>query len=232
MASYWIIFGVFMILSLIVGQTLNSRFAKYSKEELRSGLTGREIAEKMLHDKNIRDVQVLSIPGDLTDHYNPTNKTLNLSEAVYNGRNIASAAVAAHECGHAIQHATSYKWLKMRSALVPVVRFGANWSQWLLLGGLLLLAFASYLGYYVLLAGVILFGLTTLFAFITLPVEYNASKRAIKWLDYSGITLGTETEHANDALKWAARTYVVAALSSLATLLYYVALFFGGRRNN
>lgn len=232
MSVYWIIFGVFIILSLIVGQTLNSKFNKYSKEPLRSGLTGKEIAEKMLRDKNIRDVTVVSTSGHLTDHYNPVNKTLNLSEQVYNGRSVAAAAVAAHECGHAVQDATSYKWLAMRSRLVPVVQFGANWSQWILLAGLLIMAFAGYLGYYIFWIGIVLFGLTTIFSLITLPVEYNASERAIKWLDHSGITSGTETEHANDALRWAARTYVVAALSSLATLLYYISLVLGGRRNN
>jgi Zn-dependent membrane protease YugP len=195
-------------------------------------MTGKEVAEKMLLDKNILDVKVVAIKGHLTDHYNPKDQTLNLSESVYSGCSIAAAAVAAHECGHAIQHAISYKWLKMRSILVPVVQFGVNWSQWILLAGLILLAVAGKLGFYVLIAGIILFALTTIFAFVTLPVEYNASVRAIKWLDSSGITSGVETEHANDALKWAARTYVVAALSSLATLLYYIMIALSGRNRN
>ncbi|MDL2261937.1 zinc metallopeptidase [Bacteroidales bacterium OttesenSCG-928-I21] len=232
MSIYWIIFGVFMLLSLVVSQTLNARFNKYSKETLLSGMTGREVAEKMLSDKNIKDVRVIQIKGHLSDHYNPKDLTLNLSEEVYSGRSVAAAAVAAHECGHAIQHATSYKWLTMRSSLVPIVQFGANWSQWVLLAGLILISISEVLGFYILIAGIALFALTTIFAFVTLPVEYNASSRAIRWLDNSGITAGKETEHAHDALKWAARTYVVAALSSLATLLYYIMIALRGRNRN
>ncbi len=228
---YWIIFIVFMILSWIVSRTLQSRIEKYSKERLSSGLTGKEVAEKMLRDNGIYDVQVVSTRGMLTDHYNPATKTVNLSEGVYSSNSVAAAAVAAHECGHAVQHATAYSWLSLRSAMVPAVQFGANFSQWVLLAGLLLLTWSenSSIGLYIMYAGIALFALTTLFAFITLPVEYNASARALEWLDATGITYGEEHDHAADALKWAARTYVVAALSSLATLLYYIALV--NRRN-
>lgn len=227
--SYWIIFGFFMILSLIVSQTLKSKFNKYSKLPLRSGLTGREIAEKMLRDSGIYDVKVISTPGHLSDHYNPANKTVNLSESVYNSNSISAAAVAAHECGHAVQHATAYQWLTMRSSMVPVVQFGSNWSQWILFGGLILWGSAPRVGQWLLLAGIVLFALTTIFAFVTLPVEYDASNRALAWLNQTGITSGQESANAQDALKWAARTYVVAALASLATLLYYISLFLGRR---
>ncbi len=227
--SYLVIFGVFMVLSLVVSQTLKSKFNKYSKQPLRSGLTGREVAEKMLRDNGIYDVTVVSTSGFLSDHYNPANKTVNLSESVYNSNSVAAAAVAAHECGHAVQHATAYHWLTMRSTLVPVVQFGANWSQWLLLIGFFLYYSASAFGGWILFAGVALFALTTLFAFITLPVEYDASERAVAWLNDARITGGEETENAKDALKWAARTYLVAALSSLATLLYYLFILFGSR---
>ena len=229
---YWIIFFVFMGLSWIVGKMLQSKFAKYSKEPLSSGMTGKDIAEKMLKDNGIYDVTVISTKGHLTDHYNPKNKTVNLSESVYGSNSVAAAAVAAHECGHAVQHATAYNWLTLRSVMVPVVHFGSNWAQWILFAGLGLFLisenFAS-IGMIVLLIGIGLFALTTLFSFITLPVEYNASNRALEWLNSTGITQGTEHEHAKDALKWAARTYVVAALASLATLLYYISLVL--RRN-
>ena len=229
---YWIIFIGFMVLSMIVGKMLQSRFAKYSKEPLSSGMTGKEIAEKMLKDNGIYDVTVISTKGHLTDHYNPKNKTVNLSESVYNSNSVAAAAVAAHECGHAVQHATAYSWLSFRSVMVPVVHFGSNWAQWVLLAGLVLLYISenfTSIGMIILLIGIGLFALTTLFSFVTLPVEYNASNRALEWLNTSGITKGTEHEHAKDALKWAARTYVVAALASLATLLYYISLVL--RRN-
>ena len=209
--------------SLLVQYQMKSRFAKYSKEFLPSGLTGREVAEKMLHDNGIYDVTVGCIEGTLTDHYNPTNKTLNLSREVYNGSSVAAAAVAAHECGHAVQHATAYRWLGLRSAMVPSVNIGSRFSMWLIIGGLLLASISS-LGYWVAVAGVALFALTTLFAFVTLPVEFNASNRALAWLEGTGMLSGMEHEHAKDALRWAARTYVVAALSSLAYLLYYVSL--------
>lgn len=220
---YWIIFIVCMGASLLVQYQMKSRFAKYSKEFLPSGLTGREVAEKMLRDNGIYDVTVGCIEGTLTDHYNPTNKTLNLSREVYNGSSVAAAAVAAHECGHAVQHATAYRWLGLRSAMVPSVNIGSRFSMWLIIGGLLLASISS-LGYWVAVAGVALFALTTLFAFVTLPVEFNASNRALAWLEGTGMLSGMEHEHAKDALRWAARTYVVAALSSLAYLLYYVSL--------
>lgn len=222
--NYWIIFIVFMILSLIVGQTLKSKFKKYSKVPLHSGLSGREVAEKMLADNGITDVRVISTKGFLTDHYNPVNKTLNLSEAVYTECSVAAAAVAAHECGHAVQHATAYRWLTMRSSMVPIVQFGASWSQWILLIGLFLYTTSAYFGYWLLIIGIVLFALTTLFSFVTLPVEYNASKRALDWLNNTGLTTGQEHQYAENALRWAARTYVVAALASLATLLYYISL--------
>lgn len=222
--SYWVIFIVFMVLSQIVGSTLHSKFKKYSKMPLRSGLTGREIAEKMLQDHGITDVRVVSTPGFLTDHYNPTNKTLNLSNPVYNSASVSAAAVAAHECGHAIQHATAYRWLTMRSAMVPIVQFGSRWAQWILLAGLVLYTLSAWASW-LLLLGIALFALTTLFSFITLPVEYNASSRALAWLNNTGLTTGIESTHAQDALRWAARTYLVAALSSLATLLYYISIF-------
>ena len=220
---YWIIFIVCMCASLLVQYQMKSRFAKYSKEFLPSGLTGREVAEKMLRDNGIYDVTVGCIEGTLTDHYNPTNKTLNLSREVYNGSSVAAAAVAAHECGHAVQHATAYRWLGLRSAMVPSVNIGSKFSMWLIIGGLLLASISS-LGFWVAAAGVALFALTTLFAFVTLPVEFNASSRALAWLEGTGMLSGVEHEHAKDALRWAARTYVVAALSSLAYLLYYVSL--------
>ena len=227
---YWIIFIVFMVLSLIVSKTLNKRIEQYSKIPLSSGLTGKEVAERMLHDNGIYDVSVTCIAGHLTDHYNPQTKTVNLSQGVYTSNSIAAAAVAAHEYGHAVQHATAYRWLTMRSNMVPMVQFGSKWSQWILLAGILILSFSSFLGQWVLIVGIALFALTTLFSIITLPVEYNASERAVAWLDNTGITSGQETEKAKDALKWAARTYLIAALSSLATLLYYLSLVMGNRR--
>lgn len=225
---YWIIFIVFMVLSWIVSKVLNKRIEEYSKIPVSSGLTGKEVAEKMLHDHGIYDVKVISTSGRLTDHYNPQDKTVNLSQGVYGSRSIAAAAVAAHECGHAVQHATAYHWLNMRSKIVPAVQFGSQWAQWILLAGIVLMSFTN-LGTWVLLLGIVLFGLTTLFSLITLPVEYNASARAVEWLDATGITTGKENAYAKDALKWAARTYLVAALSSLATLLYYIYIFLGRR---
>ena len=228
---YFIIFIVLMVASMIIQKTLTSRMEKYSKVPLSSGLSGKQVAEKMLHDNGIYDVQVTCTSGYLTDHYDPTKKTVNLSQGVYEGRNIASAAVAAHECGHAVQHATAYKWLTMRSMLVPAVQFGSQFSQWILLAGIVLLGFTQYLGQWVLLVGIALFALSTIFSLITLPVEYNASDRAVAWLDEHAITTGEETAMAKDALKWAARTYLIAAISSLATLLYYISIFMGGRRD-
>ena len=228
---YFIIFIVLMVASLIVQKTLTSRIEKYSKIQLNSGLSGKQVAEKMLRDNGINDVQVTCTGGYLTDHYDPTKKTVNLSQGVFEGTSIASAAVAAHECGHAVQHATAYRWLTMRSRLVPVVQFGSHFSQWILLAGLILMGFTKFLGEWILLVGIVLFALTTLFSLITLPVEYNASERAVEWLESNAITTGNETAMAKDALKWAARTYLIAAISSLATLLYYISIFLGNRRN-
>ena len=230
--GYWIIFIALMVVSFIVQRTLTSRIEKYSKTPISSGLSGKEVAEKMLKDNGIYDVQVTCTSGYLTDHYNPATKTVNLSQGVYQGRNIASAAVAAHECGHAVQHATAYQWLTMRSKLVPAVQFGSQFSQWILLAGIVLMSMQLLnVGRWVLLVGIAFFALTTLFSVITLPVEYNASERAVEWLDTHAITTGNETSMAKDALKWAARTYLIAAISSLATLLYYVMIFLGGRRD-
>jgi Zn-dependent membrane protease YugP len=222
----FIILIAIMVASWLVSNTLQKKFEKYSHLHLRNGLSGAEIAEQMLADHGIRDVRVISTPGRLTDHYNPADKTVNLSEAVYNQRNTAAAAVAAHECGHAVQHATAYSWLELRSKLVPVVNFTSNIVQWILLAGVLMVRTFPQL----LLVGIVIFAATTLFAFITLPVEYDASKRALAWLDRRMLT---QEEHAaaQDALKWAARTYVVAAIGSLGTLLYYVMIYMGGRRN-
>jgi len=218
-ALHWIIFGVVAILSWLVSANLKSKFKKYAQTPL--GWSGREVATKMLHDNGIFDVNVTSTPGFLTDHYNPATKTVNLSEAVYNQNNVAAAAVAAHECGHAIQHAKAYAPLKMRSALVPIVSFSSNIVQWVLLGGMLMINIFPNL----LLIGIILFATTTLFSFITLPVEINASVRAINWLSNAGITNRGTDEMAKSALRSAAYTYVVAALGSLATLLYYIMIF-------
>ena len=207
-----------MILSLIIQQMLKSRFNRYSKVGI--NLSGAEIARKMLADNGIHDVEVTCVPGTLTDHYNPSTKTVNLSEAVYGQSNNAAAAVAAHECGHVIQHAKGYAPLKMRSALVPIVSFASNTVQWVLLLGVLLIAITPAL----LWAGIALFALTTLFSFITLPVEINASRRAVAWLENAGITTYETKPMASEALMWAAGTYVIAAISSLGTLLYYISI--------
>lgn len=212
--------------SWYVSYKLKSKFKKYSEVPISAGLSGKEIAEKMLRENGIHDVQVISVEGFLSDHYNPLKKTVNLSPEVYNGRNVAAAAVSAHECGHAVQHAKAYAWLNMRSALVPVVQFSSSIMQWVLLAGILLITTFPYL----LLAGIVMFAFTTLFSFITLPVEFDASKRALVWLNGTQMTQGEEHDQAKDALNWAAMTYVVAAIGSLATLLYYVAIFMG-RRN-
>lgn len=221
----YLIFGIFALISWLIQSSLKSKFKKYSKIQIGNGMTGREIAEKMLRDNGINDVRVISTSGQLTDHYNPVDKTVNLSEGVYMSNSVAAAAVAAHECGHAVQHATAYAPLTMRSKLVPVVSFASNWMQWVLLGGILLLNTFPQL----LLFGIILFALTTLFSFITLPVEINASDRALAWLRTSGITNYSTQEPAKDALRTAAYTYVVAALGSLATLVYYIFVFMGRR---
>ncbi|MGI5913946.1 MAG: zinc metallopeptidase [Bacteroidales bacterium] len=221
----WIIFIGFALLSWIVSSVLRAKFKKYSKIPLDNGMSGKEIVERMLHYNGITDVKVGSVKGQLTDHYNPVTKTINLSPEVYNGRNVAAAAVAAHECGHAVQHADSYAWLGLRSKLVPVVTFASRWMTWVILGGILLInVFPSLL-----LIGIGLYALTTLFSFVTLPVEINASKRALAWLSASGITSYQNHDKAESALKWAAYTYVVAALGSLATLVYYIMIFMGAR---
>mgnify|MGYP003291438664 CR=1 FL=1 len=222
---YWILFITIALLSWAVSGLMNHRFKKYAQEPL--PLTGREVAEKMLRDNGIYDVTVTCTPGHLTDHYDPRNKTVNLSESVYNSNNVAAAAVAAHECGHALQHAYSYAPLQMRSTLVPVVNFASKWLTWVLLGGILLLETFPQL----LLLGIILYALTTLFAFVTLPVEINASQRAILWLEQAGITNRETTPMAASALRSAAYTYVVAALSSLGTLIYYILIYVGGSRD-
>jgi Zn-dependent membrane protease YugP len=225
MASIWIIFIIFMLISLWISNSLKSRFKKYSSLPVRDSMTGRDVAEKMLRDHGIPDVQVVSIEGELTDHYNPIKKTINLSRSVYEGSNVSAAAVAAHECGHAVQHAKAYVWLNMRSALVPVVSFSSKIVQWVLLAGVLLVQVFPAL----LLFGIVLFALTTLFSFITLPVEMDATRRALAWLESAGITQDDTHDKAQDALKWAAYTYVIAALGSLATLLYYIMIY--NRRN-
>ena len=225
MQGAYLIGIVVMLVSWLVGQQLRSRFAKYSKTPLSNGMSGREIAERMLHDNGINSVRVISVPGQLTDHYNPANRTVNLSEAVYSQRNAAAAAVAAHEVGHAVQHATAYRWLEMRSKLVPVVSVTSSLVQWVLLGGILLINTFPQL----LLFGIILFAMTTLFSIITLPVEYDASHRALAWMKQRNIVEPAELAMSTDALKWAARTYLVAAIGSIGTLLYYVMMYTGRR---
>lgn len=214
-----------MLVSWLVSNRLKSKFELYSKLQLQNGMSGKEIAEKMLADHGIRDVQVISVEGQLTDHYNPTDKTVNLSEAVYNQRNAAAAAVAAHECGHAVQHATAYSWLEMRSKLVPVVSVASNYVQWILIAGILMMKTFPQL----LLIGIVIFAATTLFSIVTLPVEYDASNRALAWLENKRMLNQEEQAGAKDALKWAARTYVVAAIGSIATLLYYVMIYMNRR---
>ncbi|MCS3799712.1 zinc metallopeptidase [Niastella sp. OAS944] len=226
--SIWLVSILFLVISLLVSGVLKGKFAKYSRVPLSAGLTGREVAMKMLRDNGIYDVKVVSTNGFLSDHYDPATKTVNLSDDVYNGVSVASAAVAAHECGHAVQHANAYQWLMLRSKLVPVVMFSSGIVQWILLGGVLMVnAFPALL-----LIGIILFGLTTLFSVITLPVELDASRRALAWLNRSNITSSREYPQAKDALKWAALTYVVAALASIATLVQYILIFLGGRNRD
>ena len=221
----YVLFGLVALVSWLVQANFQSKFKKYSKIALPSGMTGRDVAIKMLRDNGITDVQVISTAGQLTDHYNPANKTVNLSEVVYATNSVAAAAVAAHECGHAVQHATAYAPLTLRSKLVPVVSFASNWIQWVLLGGILLVQVFPGL----LLAGIILFATTTLFSIVTLPVEINASQRAVAWLSSAGITNYETQDAANGALKSAAYTYVIAALSSMATLFYYIMIYLGRR---
>ena len=218
----YIIFGLIALVGWLVQARLKSKFKKYSKLTLQNGMSGKEIAEKMLQDNGIYDVQVISTSGRLTDHYNPKDKTVNLSEAVYNQRNAAAAAVAAHEVGHAVQHATSYSWLQFRSSMVPMVSIASKLSMWIIMAGLFIQSFPVLLP-----LGIVLFAATVFFSFLTLPVEYDASNRALAWLDSSNMLTTEEHAGAKDALKWAARTYVVAAIGALATLLYYVMIYMG-----
>jgi uncharacterized protein len=218
---------VFVGLSMLVSMVLKSKFSAYSKVELANGMTGKQVAEKMLRDNGIYDVQVVSVQGFLSDHYNPLNKTVNLSPNVYQGTSIAAAAVAAHECGHAVQHATSYTWLNLRSKLVPAVQFSSNIVQWILLIGVVLINRFPQL----LLVGIILFSITALFSIITLPVEFDASRRALAWLQNTNITTQQEFPKAKNALKWAATTYVVAALAAVVTLAQYILLYLSRQRN-
>jgi Zn-dependent membrane protease YugP len=231
MIGFYILIGAISLLSWLISNKLKSKFKKYAQVELRNGMTGAEIAEKMLADNGIFDVKVISTPGRLTDHYNPKDKTVNLSESVYNQRNTASAAVAAHEVGHAVQHAKAYSYLTMRSQLVPIVSITSKYSQWLIIGGLILGAAsgATGFGFYIAVTGLIFMGFATLFSFITLPVEYDASNRALAWLQSKNMVSQKELAGAKDALKWAARTYLVAALGSLAMLLYWGMSILGGR---
>ena len=218
--GYWGLFIIVILAGVVIQSTLQGKFAKYSKVSLKYGYTGADIARKMMQDNGITDVKVECIEGTLTDHYNPSTKTVNLSKKVYYGSSVAAAAVAAHECGHVVQHAVGYAPLKLRSALVPVVSFANNTVQWILLLGMLMIKTFPTL----LWIGIALFAMTTLFSFVTLPVEINASARAVKWLDNAGITDYETRPMAIDALKWAAYTYVIAAISSLATLLYYIGI--------
>ncbi|TLP82632.1 zinc metallopeptidase [Maribacter sp. ACAM166] len=230
MIGYYILIGAIALVSWLVSRKLKSKFKFYSNVHLENGMSGAEIAEKMLADHGIRDVKVVSTPGKLTDHYNPKDKTVNLSESVYNQRNASSAAVAAHECGHAVQHAQAYEWLGLRSQLVPVVSVTSGMSMWVVFGGLVLGGAAGIgLGYWVAVAGLVMMGMATLFSFVTLPVEYDASNRALAWLKNKNIVTPKEYAGSEDALKWAARTYLVAAIGSLATLVYWGLQVFGGR---
>lgn len=215
---------IFMVIGMVVQARLKSKFREYSEVPTSSGLSGKEVAEKMLRDNGIYDVQVVSVPGFLSDHYDPTKKTVNLSPDVYEGRNVAAAAVASHECGHAVQHATAYSMLMLRSRLVPITQISTNLSQWVIIAGIGILGFGGG-NQTVLLIGIILFAVSTLFSVVTLPVEFDASSRALKWLDQSHITRTEEHKKATDALKWAALTYVVAALASIAMLVQYIMIY-------
>ncbi|MPR35367.1 zinc metallopeptidase [Salmonirosea aquatica] len=225
MAGAYLIGIIVMAVSMFVQWRLKSKFEQYSQVGLSNGLSGKEIAEKMLRENGIFDVRVVSVEGRLTDHYNPQDKTVNLSPDVYHGRSVAAAAVASHECGHAVQHATAYTWLQLRSKMVPFLTISSRYMQWVILAGILLINTSTI----PLAIGVALFAVTTLFSFITLPVEYDASNRALAWIETHGIVTQREHEMAADALKWAARTYLVAAIGSLATLLYYVSILMGRR---
>ena len=228
--GYYAIAGIMFIVGMLVSGRLKAKFREYGEIPLNNGMSGKEVAEKMLRDNNIHDVQVQSVGGYLSDHYNPTDKTVNLSPEVYAGRSISSAAVAAHECGHAVQHAAAYAPLKLRSSLVPVVQITTTLSQWVLAAGIGFMFMRN--NPTILLIGIVLFAMSTIFSVVTLPVEYDASKRALRWMENSGITNRVEHDKAADALKWAARTYVVAAIASIATLLYYILLFTNSRNRD
>jgi hypothetical protein len=227
MSGFYLLMILLMVVSVIVSSVLQAKFNKYKQIPLRAGLSGKEVAEKMLRENGIYDVKVISTDGFLSDHYNPLDKTVNLSSDVYNGVSIASAAVAAHECGHAVQHATAYQWLMLRSRLVPVVQFSSNLVMWVLLGGVLLIKVFPTL----LLIGIAMFALTTIFSLVTLPVEFDASKRALAWLETTTVANAEEFPKAKEALNWAASTYVIAAISSVVTLLYYISIFMGNSRS-
>lgn len=231
MIGFYVIIGLVSLVSWLVSQKLKNKFKFYSEIQLENGLSGREIAEKMLHDNGIYDVKIISTPGQLTDHYNPQDKTVNLSESVYSQRNAASACVAAHEVGHAVQHAQAYQWLQLRSSLVPAVNISSKFSQWLVIGGLILGAASgdSGIGFTIAIIGLAMMGVATLFSFITLPVEYDASNRALAWLKTNNMLTNREQDGAKDALTWAARTYLVAAIGSLAMLLYWGFSILGSR---
>ena len=231
MFEFYFLIGIISLLSWFVSNKLKQKFKKYSHIQLRNGMSGAEIATKMLSDNGIFDVKVISTPGQLTDHYNPKDKTVNLSESVYNQRNAAAAAVAAHECGHAVQHAKAYSYLTLRSQLVPIVNISSKFSQWLVIGGIIMGAASGAIGigFYIAMTGLIFMGFATIFSFITLPVEYDASNRALAWLRNKNMVSQQELEGATDALRWAARTYLVAALGSLAMLLYWGMQILGGR---
>ena len=231
MIGFYVIIGLVSLVSWLVSQKLKNKFKHYSEIQLENGLSGREIAQKMLNDNGIYDVKIISTPGQLTDHYNPQTKTVNLSESVYEQRNAASACVAAHEVGHAVQHAQAYQWLQLRSSLVPAVNISSKFSQWLVIGGLILGAASgnSGIGFTIAIVGLAMMAIATLFSFITLPVEYDASNRALAWLKTNNMLTNREQDDAKDALKWAARTYLVAAIGSLAMLLYWGFSILGGR---
>ncbi|AHF16330.1 zinc metallopeptidase [Niabella soli] len=225
-SEIWVVSLLFMGVSMIVSLILKGKFNRYSKVPLSAGLSGKEVAEKMLHENGIYDVQVISVQGFLSDHYDPEKKTVNLSPDVYEGATVAAAAVAAHECGHAVQHAAGYAPLQLRSRLVPAVQFSSMIVNWVLLAGLIMAASGSYL---LLLAGIVLMAITVVFSLITLPVEFDASKRALNWLNHTNVANNREYPMAKDALKWAATTYVVAALAAVVTLLQYISIFMNRR---
>lgn len=226
--GYYVIAGVMFLIGMLISNRLKSKFKEYSQVSLRNNMSGKEIAEKMLRDHSIFDVQVVSTPGFLSDHYDPSSKTVNLSPDVFEGRSVSAAAVAAHECGHAVQHATSYSMLMMRSRMVPAVKIGTSLSQWVILAGIGMMGF-GHGNQTIFLVGILLFSITTVFSVITLPVEYDASNRALVWLENTNMTTHEEHDQAKDALKWAARTYLVAAIASIATLLYYIMIFMNRR---